>query len=294
MSEQAAALLRKYHIQHGALELLGGGTNTSWRALDTPYVVRVAAESVDNGLLQVGLRAATVFQAAGVRFVNPAFPFVIQTADAHGAEVRGTLWFYEQATGEPTDYRQLGEVVRELQEVGSASMEGASVSLPDALSVSELQRELDDLFEQQFIDAATYELLDAWLPRIERGAAKLGPAKQVLVHDDLWAKNTIMTEERGLVLCDPDNLAWGRPEYDLAFISRGREAGRISREEVRAFEEGYKGRIPDLNTAWRMALFHRFRWVCHMIERQGESSELDQRLAGELALWRTKRGPQPG
>lgn len=293
MSELASALLRKYNIPHTTMRLLGGGTNTSWHAEGTPYMIRVADESIDNAMLQAGLQASTVLQRTKVRFVSPAFPFVIQTETNDGRLARGTIWFYEESNGTSTDYRQFGKVVRSLQEEGSEAIRTAGVQLPHSMSVSELKTHLRELREAGLIDFASHQLLASWIPRIQRAASRLPEAKEVLVHDDLWAKNTIMSNERGLVLCDPDNFSWGRADYDLAFITRGRESGAISREEARAFENGYGGHLPDISTAWRMAMFHRFRWVCHLAARAQTSSAAATKLAAELELWRRKRGPQP-
>lgn len=293
MSEFASALLRKYDIPYTTMRLLGGGTNTSWHVEGTPYVVRVADESVDNGMLQIGLQTAVALQRTKVRFVEPAFPLVIQTQTKDGREVRGSIWFYDEPGGEETDYRGLGKLVRRLQEEGSEAVKAAGVQLPQAMSIPELKAELADLRKAGLIDFASHQLLASWIPRIQRAASRLPESKQVLVHDDLWAKNAIMTRDRGLVLCDPDNFSWGRADYDLAFISRGREAGVISREQVRAFEEGYGARVPDINTAWRLAMFHRFRWVCHLAARAQTNPESAKKLAAEIELWRRKRGPQP-
>jgi aminoglycoside phosphotransferase (APT) family kinase protein len=293
VSELASALLRKYDIPHTTMRLLGTGTNTSWHAEGTPYVVRVADESVDNGMLQLGLQASVALQRTKVRFVTPAFPFVIQTETKSGQQARGTIWFYEESTGKPTDYRLLGQLVRDLQEEGTEAVKLAGVQLPDAMNINELKAELAELRKERLIDFASHQVLASWIPRIQRGASRLPESKRVLVHDDLWEVNTIMTSNRGLVLCDPDNLSWGRADYDLAFITRGREAGKISKEQVRAFEDGYGGHIPDINTAWRMAMFHRFRWVCRLAARAQTKPEAAKRLADELELWRRKRGPQP-
>jgi hypothetical protein len=243
--------------------------------------------------LQLGVQIANRLIQAGVKFVTPAFPLDIQAATKAGIEARGTLWFYEEVTAEKTDYLQFGQLAKQLQTTGTEALTSAGLVIPDVLSSASLKELLDSLKESDKITDAEYALLKAWVPRIEKGVAKFEGSNQVLSHDDLWAKNTLMTPDRGLLLCDPDNFGWGIAEYDLAFISRGRENGSISKEELQQFEAGYGGRVPDINTAWKLALFHRFRWVCHLMTRRDWDVLAQKKLAAELPLWNRKKGPQP-
>jgi aminoglycoside phosphotransferase (APT) family kinase protein len=296
MKSDAELLLKKLDLPYEGLSPLKGqeeGKNSSWRVEGTEFMLRVAPENVTGDSVLVPLQAAVHLQQAGLHFVTPAYPTVLSQVTGDGRRVNGGLWFYEETVSKRLDYRQLGQIVRQLQTTGTDAIRAAGLMLPQALDIEELRRDLELLKGWQAVTKEEYSLLAGWLPRIERGAARLPKAPDVLVHDDLWPKNLIMTEHRGLVLCDPDNLSWGRPEYDLAFIARALQQKLISRGQVEAFEQGYGGKIPDVTTAWRLALFHRFRWLCRLLERRDTDETAAAKVKAELPLWRRRRGPQP-
>ena len=287
----AHRLLRKYDLLYDGLTHLSTGQNTTWRVEGTPYLLRVAPESTSGAALMLNYQLANILNHSHVGFVSPAFPLAWQVMD-DTRPVRGTLWFYEAPTGEALDYHALGKLVRAMQEHGTAAVRGSSLQLPHALDVETIETTLLELREYDILSVPEFTTLAGWLPRLARTTAAFRSASTVLVHDDLWPKNMLMTD-RGLLLCDPDNMGWGPTEYDLAFLARALESKVITRSDVSAFERGYGGRIPDINTAWRLALFHRLRWVCCLAERRTWDKAAGVKLAAELALWQRRRGPQP-
>jgi Ser/Thr protein kinase RdoA (MazF antagonist) len=289
---EAKLLLHKYDMPYGRLTRLGGNVNVLWHVGDTPYLLRVSKVNDDAQNLSNGLQVATLLSQRGVPFAAPAYPLVWQV-DTEDGPVRATLWFYEEVMSKPPSYFEFGELVRRFQEDGTRALEVSGLLLPDVLSVEDLRYSIDQLREFELASASEYKLLASWLPRLGRTAAHYKDAPRVLTHDDLWPANLLNTHERGLLLCDPDNLSRGPAEYDLAFIARLFEEKAISRRQVGDFERGYGGKIPDINSAWRLALFHRFRSVTHMMERRAWDPQMAVRLKAELPLWERKKGPQP-
>lgn len=289
----------------GWVPLSGGRTNAVWAQPSTHTVLRVAGADICADESQRTLTLADQLARRGVAVVAPTKSRVLRLGARHA-----TRWKLETAYG-PVDYEAFGAATRTLHVRGADVARNAQrtgLRIPAALDHEHLRRALDLLRVSATLSAAEYALLEPWVDRLAEDADRLGCSaftdsktsaddeRGRLVHDDLWAKNAIPVRAADgtakVVLADCDNLAWGPAEYDLAFITRGVEAGKVTAGEASAFASGYGEALPNVETAWAFARAHRLRWVLLLVERRVWLPYAHEALVAELPLWACPRGPQ--
>jgi len=289
---QVQLLANTLGLASTGLTRLISGTNSVWLLDGVGVVLRVAGPDVEQRHLISQVWHARALIEAGAPFVAPTVgPQPVTAGGLHA-----TVWAHVPPTG-AVDFASFGRAARALHSAEAAARVAAvsrryGTEMPDALDAAALEVRIGALATSGVATVEQLRVLAPWPARMATQVAALPAAPRCVVHDDLYAKNVIQSAA-GAVLSDPDNLAWGRPDYDLAFVTRAAQAGSITAAEADAFASGYGSALPDVDTAWVLARFHRLRWVCLLLERARWMPSAAAVLAREIPAWANPNGPQP-
>lgn len=268
----------------------GANTSQVWRVAGHDgydLVVRIAAPDVPDAALRQQVASARALAAAGVPFANPRTSVIVPYGP-----LRATVW-EDLGPSSGRDYEAFGAAVRALHDLAhSPAFDRADVrdpllDLPDVVGLDTVRDDFHDAASSGLITVDEAALILPTLTTAETFFAEVGDAPVGLVHDDLWDKNVVFTGRdaasgAGAFLIDPDNLAWGLPESDLAFITRALAWRRITEDEAFAFESGYGADLPDLATAQLLALPHRLRWILTCARRRPWSALAAEDFGDEI------------
>lgn len=285
--------------------LTEGTTAAVYRAVGHSIVVRFSRTPARVRALQAHLARAAALVAHGVPFAFPALAEPLLFTDPaldDSPAAAATVW-HDLGESQPIDYEALGHALRLLHDNGSTALAGDE-ALGVVSDFDHMRLRLDRAARQSVLAVEEHDALGSWVDRMEashpghpmhashRGPDGTSPADggAVLVHDDVWPKNVIQ-HLHGAHLLDPDNLAWGTREHDLAFITRAQDNGTITFDDLLQFERGYGQQCPSPDIAWEHAYVHRIGWVLDLIESR-HLSEPQRMLNIELPLWSLPRGPR--
>jgi hypothetical protein len=272
--------------------LVGGETSAVFRVPEHRLVFRFSHAPSHVDVLAAQVRRSSLLVAAGVPFVFPAInePVVFTDEEADGAPGGAVTVWHDLGNGTQVDYEEFGRTLRSLHDDGTPPL----ADDPDLRVVADfdhMRLRLDHVVGRGLLSSAEHDVLAGWIPRMEdRYAQHATTDEMVLVHDDVWAKNVIMNQH-GAHLLDPDNLAWGTRDHDLAFLAFAHDAGYIEYVDLVRFESGYGQLAPTPDVAWTHKYVHRMRWVLDLAESR-HLSEPARMLAVELPLWCLPRGPR--
>lgn len=276
------------------LPLKAGSTSAVYRALEHRLVFRFSRTPHRRDLLVSHVSRAQALVAAGVPFAFPAVgePLTFIDPDRDDSPLAAVTVWHDLGTGHTLNYEEFGHALGLLHDDGTRAL-ADDTALGVVSDFDHMRSRLEKASRRGLLSGAEHDVLASWVERMEAmhpGHPHEDSDAVVLVHDDVWPKNVVQTPH-GAHLLDPDNLAWGTREHDLAFLARAHDTGLIDDEALRGFQRGYGQLVPTPDTAWAHAYVHRMRWVLNLIETR-DQTEPARMLGTELPLWSLPRGPR--
>jgi hypothetical protein len=215
-----------------------GRTNTVFLGESLGVVVSVAGPGVVADAVTARIRLAGAV-AERAPFVRPLLD-VPQAQATDGGVV--SVWEYVP-TVPVRDLEAIGAAVARFHAVDGSTLETGTPALGPARVMWDSAAWIDDLALRRLlrpVDARVLSVVD------RRLRAALGPPDSgatALVHGDLFWPNVLVTTD-GAVLCDTDELGFGSPEYDVAFLLDP-DRGQVAAADLQAFASGYGAPVPD-------------------------------------------------
>ena len=183
--------------------LLRHGMNVIFRSRDV--VIRVASPSVHASC---SIDLAHMLADHGVPIVAPARSDVVEAAG-----LSATAWEHVASSGDPIDWRAVGEVVRRVHELSTADLPSTvPTPSPAAFPWWNFERLLDDVGSA--LDPAALAGIETVLER-RAGWADWDSDTDVVCHGDVHPGNVIMTND-GPVVIDWDLLCIAPAGWDHA------------------------------------------------------------------------------
>lgn len=259
-------------------ELVRLGSNAIYKLKDYNYVVRISKPDLNIDILELRHQFIEELGQTG-------FPLIRMVKDYPRLVLSGchvVAWHYEYDMRKNVDWIEFGELIKRFQSESNDLLKKSDLNLPKHNPFQKVRERLSYIKERDLLEEADLKYFFSQCERLEKLYADYVPVLGMsAIHGDAHTGNVITTD-KGLVLCDFDEIAIGPKEYDLVPAASIITRFNIDMKNFEKLSEVYGYNLledPQADVLVQIRELTMTTWLC---QNKGISKLIDREIAYRL------------